>query len=173
MRIFCAGLACLIAASCAEAPEPDSAAQVPVDPEPGRYQIALSGVGIMKHASKDEPHSYCLRGSDRTSFAHMLVKNYYLLHPACTNKRLPREGNAIAGEIRCPADPKMANGTIRYDYKGAVSQTTAKVAVQMIFDVEFKEGATAEVSPVQMKLMMKAIEQARFVIEATRTGDCR
>ncbi len=169
-RRICAGIFALIATACAEAP--DAASEAPVDPEPGQYQITLGGAGLLKHAGTEGPHSYCLRISDRASFAHKLAQNYYLLHPACTASKLPREGNAIAGEIRCPVDPKMAEGASRFVYSGAVAKDAVRVEVQMKFDAEIKDGAMTDEDAVRAKLAMKAIEKARFVIEAIRTGEC-
>ncbi len=169
-RLFSAGSLCLIAA-CSETP--GAANEEPVDPAPGLYEIAVSGAGLMKHAGKDNaPHSYCLKESERSEFPHMMAENYVKLHPACTTDRAPRQGNRIAGEIKCMADPKMAEGANSFLYKGDVAEDAVKVEFKMKFNSTLKDGAEPEVGKLQMKLAMKALEQARFLIEATQIGDC-
>ncbi len=171
-RYFIAAVICGTAAACSDRADP--ASETPVDPAPGLYEITLSGAGLLKHAGpEDAAQTYCLRESASASFPHLLAENYYKLHYSCTTRRGAREGNAVAGEISCPADPKLASGANRFVYRGAVGREKTRVEVRMKLDAQLKEGAGgAEVSDAQMKLAMKALEQARFVIEARRTGAC-
>lgn len=159
------------AISCSEAP--DAASQTPVDPASGLYEVTFSGAGLLKHAGPGEPRSYCLTEGGRGQFPHILAEGFYRLHPLCTVARGPREGNAFAGEIRCPVDQKMATGASRFIYTGEVAGETARVVVRMKIDADLTDGAAGEIGGAQMKLALKAMESARFVIEAKRTGDCR
>lgn len=160
-----------LAAACSQAADPSS--ETPVDPRPGRYVITHSGAGLLKHVkSNDEPGAFCLRESERAAFPHLLAEGYYKRHSLCTNTRAPREGNAVAGEISCVADPKMASGVNSFVYRGAVEEAWAKVEVRMKLEAELKPGAGGEMSDAQIKMAMKAMERLRFVIEAKRTGDC-
>ncbi|WDI30765.1 hypothetical protein PUV54_12460 [Hyphococcus flavus] len=162
----------LAVAACAETRDP--ASEAPVDPQAGQYKITLSGKGLLKHAGgDDDPETFCLTELNRDAFAHMLAENYYKLHPSCRVVRAPREGNAISGEIKCPVDPKMATGSNSFIYEGAVAPDSAKVEVRIKFDAKLKNGtAGEEVSNAQLKFAMKTYETMRFVIEATRMGEC-
>lgn len=168
-RICSAGPLCVFVVACSGANDP--ASQAPVDPEAGLYEISLSGAGPMK-ADPGKSKTYCLREGERASFAHMLAQNYYKLHYSCTVNRTPREGNAVGGEIKCPADPKLAEGANSFVYGGVVAKENARVEVKMKFNAQVKEGAMSQGEAVQLKLAMKALEQMRFVIEAKRIGDC-
>lgn len=160
-----------LAAACSRTADPSS--ETPVDPRAGLYVITQSGAGLLKNVkSNDEPVSYCLRETERAAFPHLLAEGYYKLHYLCSNKRAPREGNAVSGEISCAADPKMASGANRFVYSGVVGEERARVEVRMKLDAELKPGAGGEISDAQLKMAMKAMERFRFVIEATRTGDC-
>lgn len=161
---------CLAGAACSQAPDP--ASQEPVDPAPGLYEITLSGAGLLKAAGKSDPDAFCLTERDRASFPHLLVRNYYELHAACRPTRAPRQGNAVGGEITCAADPKMAQGMNRFVYEGAVSARDVRVEVRMKLEAEIKEDAMTEAEAARLKLGMKMMERARFVIEADRVGDC-
>lgn len=168
--VFCLGGISLLASACSRAPDP--ASETPVDLEPGMYEITISGAGLPSSVNTDRPHSACVRESDRASFPHKLVQNYYSLHPACTTDRLPREGNKIAGEISCAADPKLAAGANRFVYSGAVKGDNVVVSVQMKLEAVIKEGSMTEAEAKQLKLGMKMMERLRFVIKAKRTGAC-
>lgn len=171
-RLLCGALLLGAAQACSQTSDP--ASETPVEPEPGLYKITLSGAGLLKHANNDKtPETFCLTEIQRASFPHLLAENYYKLHYACTNARAPRMGNAIGGEISCAADPKMASGVNRFIYDGVVSREKTSIEVRMKMDAELNPGAGgAEVSDAQMKMAMKTMERMRFVIEATRTGDC-
>lgn len=164
------GVLAAIATACA--PERDPASETPVNPAPGLYEVTLSGAGILKAAGEGETHTYCLRMRERSSFPHLLVRNYYQLHASCAPKRGPREGNAIAGEISCLADPKMAQGFNRFVYNGAIAPENTSIEVRIKFDAVPKEESMTEAEAMQLKLGMKMIERARFLIEAERVGDC-
>jgi len=166
----CVGGFSLLAMACADAPDPEN--EVPVDSKAGLYEVTLSGTGLMKNAEKEEPYTYCLKRSSVDDFAHTLVKNFYNSGDLCTSNSLPREGNAVAGELTCAADPKMARGSTRFVYSGAVAQNSVDVKVQMKFDAEIIEDEMSEKEVAQLKLGMKMMERARFVIEARRTGGC-
>ncbi len=172
-HILKAGAVSLLAAACVE--QTDPASETPVDPAAGLYEITLSGAGLLKHVDTNKaPDAFCLTEAQRASFPHVLAENYYKLSPLCTINHAQREGNAIAGEISCMADPKMASGANRFVYAGAVGADRAKVEVRMKLDAQIKPGAGGqEVSDAQLKLAMKAMERMKFVIEAKRTGDCR
>lgn len=162
---------CALAAACSQAPPP--ADQTPVDPTPGLYAITLSGAGLLKVAGKDDkPKNYCLRASEASAFPYMLPENYYALHYSCAKTRAPREGNAIAGEINCSVDPKMAQGMSRFSYAGVVAPEKVTVKVGMKLDAAIKEGAMSDAEAAQLKAGAKLMERMRFIIEATRVGDC-
>ncbi len=161
----------LAATACAKTP--DAADETPVDPEPGLYEVALSGAGLLKAGEEKEgPHAFCLTEADRSTFPHTLVKKYYQLHYSCMSTPLPREGNTIAGEIKCAADPKLAQGANRFVYKGAVSKDAVDINVQMKFDAVIKEEEMTKAQARELKLGMKTFELMKFVIEADRIGEC-
>lgn len=168
--VICLGAITLFVTACSKTPDP--ANEAPVDLEPGMYEIAISGAGLPSSMNTDRPHSACVRGSDRALFPHKLVQNYYALHPACKTDRLPREGNKIAGEISCAADPKLAAGANRFVYSGAVKSDNVEVSVQMKLEAVIKEDSMTEAEVKQLKLGMKMMERMRFVIKAKRTGAC-
>ena len=172
LKLLVAGSLCAAMAACAETSDP--ASETPVDLEPGNYNVTISGKGIFKNAgSGKKPGTICVTRSDRDSFPHKLAENYYKLHPACQVSRGSREGNAISGEIKCPVDPKMATGSSRFVYNGAVSSDNVEVEIRMKLDAKLKEGAGGEeVSDAQLKFAMKTFESMRFVIHATRIGEC-
>ncbi|MEM9618594.1 MAG: hypothetical protein AAF936_11595 [Pseudomonadota bacterium] len=151
----------------------DAASETPADPEPGLYEVTLSGAGLLKAGGKEEgPYSFCLADTDRALFPHTLVKKYYQLHYSCMSTPLPREGNAIAGEIKCAADPKLAQGVNRFIYEGAVSKDAVDINVQMKFDAVIKEEEMTNAQARELKRGMKAFELMKFVIEAKRTDEC-
>ncbi len=169
-RTMCFGTFSLAVAACSKTP--DAANETPVDPKPGPYEVTLSGAGLLKAGGKEGPHSYCLRETDRASFSHTLVKKFYQLHYSCMSTPLPREGNAIAGEIKCTADPKLAQGANRFVYNGAVSEDVVEIDVRMKFDAVIKEAEMTKAQAQELKLGMKAVELMKFVIEAERIGEC-
>lgn len=164
------GMMFLITAACVESRDP--AKETPVEPEPGLYEVTLSGAGLMKAGDKDRPRSTCLHPGNRDSFPHTLVKNYYALHYTCRTNPLPRVGNKIAGDVTCAADPKLAAGVTQFSYSGAVASENIDISVQMKFDAAIKEDAMSKEEAAQLRLGMKAFEQMRFVIMANRIGDC-
>lgn len=170
-RIASSAVAGLIVSACAV--ERDAASEAPVDPAPGLYEITLSGAGPLKAGGKEGPHSYCLKRREQAAFPHLLVKNFYTLHGSCRQKRAPREGNKIGGEISCSADPKLAAGFSRFIYDGAVSLDDTEVEVQIKLDAAVKKETMTEEEAAQLRLGMKMMERMRFVIKATRNGDCR
>ena len=170
LRALFAGGFCVAIAACSQSADPAGAE--PVDPQAGLYEITQSGAGLLKGAKPDKPKTFCLRESQRADFAHMLVEGYYKLHYSCVTNRAPREGNKVGGEIRCDADPKMAQGTNGFAYEGEVAAASARLEVRMQLDATVKEGALSQSEAAQLKFAMKAMEQARFIISATRTGDC-
>ncbi|WP_428409670.1 DUF3617 domain-containing protein [Hyphococcus sp.] len=172
VRLLFGALLLVAAQACSETSDP--ASEAPVDPKPGLYEIAISGAGLLKNVESNKaPKTYCLTEIQAASFPHMLAENYYKLSPLCTVQRGQREGNLIAGEISCAADPKMASGSNRFLYEGSVGEEKTTVNVRMKLDAEVKPGAGgAEVSDAQLKMAMKAMERMRFVIDAVRTGDC-
>jgi hypothetical protein len=124
-------------------------------------------------SSEEQSRTVCLGApGDASAFPHRLVQGFYLLHPGCNPKRLPREGNLVGGEISCPADPKMAEGMNRFAYSGLVAEDHVRIDVQMKLDAAIKEGAVTAEEAAQMKLAKKMIDKMRFVIEAKRTGPC-
>ena len=166
----CLGASPVLAAACSRAPDP--AAQAPVDPAPGLYRIALSGAGLAGKAEKQQDASYCLKQSERASFPHLLARNYYQLHAGCLSKPGLREGNAIAGEISCAADPKLARGMNRFVYDGVVAADRATVELRMKIEADIREDAMTEQELAQLRLGVKMMERMRFIIEAERVGDC-
>lgn len=169
-RVTCFSIFSLVATACSETP--DTADETPVDPEPGLYEVTLSGSGLLKAGGKEGPHAFCLTEADRRTFPHTLVKKYYQLHYSCMNTPLPREGNAIAGEIKCTADPKLAQGANQLIYDGAVSKDAVDINVQVKFDAVIKEEEMTKAQARELKLGMKAMQLMKFVIEAKRTGEC-
>ena len=159
-----------LATACAQ--ERDAASDAPVDPTPGLYQVTLSGAGLLKAGGEEGPHPFCVTAANRKTAPHTLVKKFYQLHYSCIDKPSPREGNAIAGEIQCSADPKLAQGTNRFVYKGAVSEDAVEIRVQMKLDAVIKEDEMTEEQIRHLKLGMKAMQMMKFVIEAERTGAC-
>lgn len=167
---MCFGAFLLIATACTKAP--DTAHETPVDPESGLYEVALSGTGLLKVSGKEDPHSFCLTETDRALFPHTLVKKYYQLHYSCISTPSPREGNKVAGEIKCAADPKLAQGANGFVYEGAVSKDAVDINVQMKFDAVIKEEEMTKAQARELKLGMKAMQLMKFAIEAERTGEC-
>jgi len=159
-----------LAASCAEQRDPTQ--EVPVDLEPGLYQVSLSGAGLLKAGGKEGPHAICVTAANRGTFPHTLVKKFYHVHYSCVDRPAMREGNAIGGEISCAADPKLAQGANRFVYEGAVSTGAVSIDVQIKMDAAIKEGAMTEEQVKQLKLGMKAMQMVKFVIEAEHTGEC-
>lgn len=170
-HMICAAMVCLNATACSNAP--DAASEVPVDLSPGQYTVTFSTGGLLKSGSGEKSHLLCFRKGDGALFAHRLVQNYYALHASCSGNPAPREGNAVGGEIRCSADPKLADGANRFIYSGAVAQNRVKVEVRIKFEAMINEGSPGSADTAQLRLAMQAIEHARFIIEARRTGDCR
>lgn len=160
----------VLVAACVDGRDP--ANETPVELEPGLYEVTLSGAGLMKASDKGRPQPVCLRPGNRESFPHTLVKNYYALHYSCRTTRLPRIGNKIAGEVTCAADPKLAAGATQFAYSGVVAREKVDIRVQIKFDTTVKENAMSKEEAAQLRLGMKAFEQMRFVIEASRIGDC-
>lgn len=167
------GVVTLFLSVIACAGEVDPATQTPVDPEPGLYEVSLGGAGLLKNVEAEGPHEYCLRESERADFSHVLARNYYQLHALCRVERGAREGNAVAGEIICAADPKMAQGSNSFVYTGAVAENGARIEVRMKLDATLKEDAMSEAEAKQLRLGMKVMERFRFLIEAKRIGDCQ
>lgn len=165
-----AALAGFSLCACAEEPAPQE--QTPVDPEPGLYEVSVSNGFGGARSKSEKTVTTCLRESGRAAFAHMLAENYFLVSGACRPERLPREGNAVAGEIICAADPRLATGTNSFIYDGVVAADSVSLEARIKFDATMKEGAS-EISPVQMKLAMKTLEQLRSLIDAKRIGECR
>lgn len=158
-----------MATACEKAPDPASAE--PVDPAAGLYQISLSAGGRATREGGEKQKPYCLRQGDARKFGEMLVENYYKLHASCRLTASPRIGNAISGEIRCAADPKLADGSNRFVYRGVIARDAVNVSVQIKFEALPKAGSEADTP--QLKLAMKAMELARFSIDAVRVGECR
>ncbi len=169
-RTACMSVFLLSTIACSNASDP--ASETPVNAKPGQYEITLSGAGLMKQAGKGKSSSYCLTQGESASFPYRLAEKFYPLHPACQTRRQPREGNAIAGEFSCGADPKLAAGANRFIYKGVVAEENVSVEIRMKLDATIKESAMTKKEAAQLRLGMKALEQARFVIGAKRTGDC-
>lgn len=169
-RVFCIGALPALAAACSRAPDP--AAQEPVDPAPGLYRIALSGAGLAGKMDRQSDASYCLKQHESASFPHLLARNYYQLHAGCVSKPGLREGNAIAGEISCAADPKLARGMNRFVYNGVVAADKTTIELRMKLEADIREDAMTERELAQLRLGVKMMERMRFVIEAARVDDC-
>lgn len=169
-RVVCFCAFSLAVAACSKTP--DAADETPVNPEPGLYEVTLSGAGLLKAGGKEGPHAFCLTEANRSTFPHTLAKKYYQLHYSCMSTPLPREGNAIAGEIKCAADPKLAQGANRFVYNGAVSEDAVEINVQMKFDAVIKEEEMTKAQARELKLGMKAMQLMKFVIEADRIDEC-
>lgn len=167
---MCFGAFSLAAAACSKVT--DAADETPVDPEPGLYEVTLSGAALLRASGKEDPHSFCLTEVNRTAFPHTLVKKYYQLHYSCTNTPLPREGNRISGKLKCAADPKLAQGANRFVYEGAVLKDAVDINVRIKFDAVIKEEEMTKAQARELKLGMKAFELMKFVIEAERVGEC-
>lgn len=157
------------AASCAPAP-PDPAKEAPVDPAPGLYQITISAGSLGKGRGGDVQKPICLRANGVKNFGQKLAENYYTLHSSCSLSAAPRVGNVISGDIRCAADERLAKGSNRFVYRGVIAKEAVNVTVQIKFDATPKAGTEADT--MQVKLAMKAVEMARFSIDAVRTGEC-
>lgn len=172
-RIVNSAAVCLLAAACAEESR-DPASEAPIDPAAGLYEFSMSGAGMLKHMEAEKVEKpFCLTEIQRSNFPYMLVENRFKLSPYCTSARDPREGNMIAGEVSCMADPKMAAGQNSFVYTGAVGEDRVRVEYQMKFNAELHKGAGGrELSDEQLKFAMKAMERMKFAIEARRIGDC-
>lgn len=166
------GLASAMTA-CSSAIDPSK--QEPVDPQAGLYEITLSTAlarGILPAASAAKSdQTYCLRESGRGSFAHKLAQKYYQTHGACQTKQAPRKGNAVAGEIECLADQKMASGANRFSYKGVVADDRVNLDFKINFDASIKD-SLSDAEKTHLQRGMKMLEKARFGIQAKRIGDC-
>ncbi len=152
--------------------ERDATKEIPVDPLPGLYDVSLSGAGLLKAGGREGPHEFCVTEANRFTFSHTLVKKFYQFHYSCVGKPSPRLGNAIAGEISCAADPKLAQGANRFVYQGTVSEDAVDITVQMKLDAVIREDEMTEEQVRQLKLGMKAMEMMTFIIEAKHTGAC-
>ena len=152
--------------------EVDPATQAPVDPSPGLYEVSLGGAGVLKTMEREGPREYCLHELERGDFPHLLARNYYQLHALCRVERGARQGNAVSGEIICAADPKMARGSNRFVYAGAVASESARLEVRMKLDAELKDDAMSEAEAKQLGLGLKVMEKFRFTIDAQRLGEC-
>ncbi len=158
-----------LTAACEKAQDPMS--EEPVDPAPGLYEIKISAGGVPNSGGGEAQKPVCLRASDARNFGENLTKNFYMLHSGCSHAANPRAGNVISGEIRCAADPKLADGSNRFVYRGVIAKDAVNVSVQIKFDAAPKAGTEADT--LQMKLAMKALERARISINAVRAGECR
>ena len=161
----------VLLAGCVE--ERDPASEAPVDLLPGRYEITLSGNLPQNPNSKRAPTSLCVTGSKASNFHYHLAEEATKVFGACSPKRAPRVGNAFSGEISCLADQRMATGSNRFIYEGAISPEKVRIEARMKLDAKLKEGAGGdEVSDMQLKLAMKAMEAIKTIITAERVGDC-
>ncbi|MEL7487414.1 MAG: hypothetical protein AAGJ87_09400 [Pseudomonadota bacterium] len=156
--------------ACADLSDPTE--QAPVDPEAGLYAIDLSARGFLQETEAEREAEICLREADRTGFAHALMEKMFKLHYSCSAEAGERVGNAVSGEVKCLADPKLARGMNRFVYAGAVGEDSVALEAQIKFDATLKNDALTKQERLQMKLAMKALEQMRMVVNATRTGDC-
>ena len=160
-----------VAAGCAPS---DPASEDPMDLEPGLYAISLSGNFPALSSRKREPKKACVTARGAASFPYRLAENHLHVPSLCQKRREKRVGNAIGGEVACRADPKMATGSNRFLYRGAISSEGVKITTRMSLDAEPKPGAGGkEVSDLELKLALKALEQFRGSIRAERIGDCR
>ncbi len=172
-HIIKSGALCLLVSACAESAR-DPASEAPVDPAAGLYEFSMSGAGMLKYMEAEKVEKpFCLTEIQRSNFPYMLVENRFKFSPYCTSTRDSREGNMIAGEVSCMADPKMAAGQNSFVYTGAVGEDGVRVEYQMKLNAELHKGAGGkELSDEQLKFALKAMERMKFAIEARRTGDC-
>ncbi len=167
--------ACALALAVAGCARQQAAAdEPPVNPAAGRYELSESGgaFGMMMKDREDAPKTYCLMQHERAGFAHKLVKARFGLHPSCTSSIAPREGNKVAGEIKCPADPKLAQGSSRFVYTGKHSADSVEANVRIEFDAVLRTDKMSAEEARQMKAGIAAMKHIQMNIAAKRIGSC-
>lgn len=125
--------------------------ETPVDPQPGRYDMAISMTGEGFPATNQQK-SLCLLPEQAKAFSSdpTALKDAIPYQPGCETKVAERKGNAFTVVRECSIGPdvKLAmnfNGTIRTDG----------------FDMDGTMEATGAVN-----------RSGKFSFSAKRTGDC-
>ncbi len=117
--------------------------------------------------------TYCVRNGANRDFPKQLVYSYYNMHSSCRDKQAERQGNLISGEVRCQADPKLANGSSRFIYQSIVSEDTVRAKVRLDLDVDPNQNIRDGQQAVDLKAARIGLRAMRFIIEAKRVGECR
>jgi hypothetical protein len=170
-RLAC--IAALVIAATACSGSSDPATQEPASLAPGLYELTVTEKVGQMSGKKKAPAPVCLRAGDVDSFPHKLAESHFLAGRGCRTNRAPRDGNTVSGEVICPTDRKIAAGTSRFVYRGAVATEAVTVQGNMVIDVDLPKGAGGPgVSDAALKQAMKRIEDVKTVIEATRVSDC-
>lgn len=166
----CIGALVLIATACSPASETSSkppaekVVETRIDPAPGLYEFTLA---------QSKAKRNCLMPGRGAALPDMLIKGLADSYGNCTIHKQPREINALSGEVRCMADPKMAQGKIRYVYTGTVAEDAVTLDVKFKFDAaQIDETKMSEKQIAQLKLGMKMLEKVKIPAQAIRVGDC-
>lgn len=169
--LVCLGALMLTLSACSEGS--GSAMDDPVSLAPGLYEIAVSqkfkNVSDQQKAAKP----ICVREHEIDSFPHKLAEEYFVSQRGCRTTRLPREGNQISGEVVCPTDRKVAEGTTRFVYTGAIKPDRISLEGNMVIDVTLPKGAGGpEISDAQLEKALRSVEDIKTVIDSKRISDC-
>ncbi|MEQ9506318.1 MAG: DUF3617 family protein [Hyphomonas sp.] len=168
-----AGIAALAFAATACSGSSDPATQEPVTLTPGLYETRKTTKVKHLAAETEAGKPVCVRAGDAESFPHKLAESSALAHRGCQTVRAPRVGNTVSGEVVCGVDRKMAAGSNRFVYSGALAADRVTLEGNRVIDVELPKGAGGPgVSDAQLKQAMKRIEDVKTVIEAKRVSDC-
>jgi hypothetical protein len=92
--------------------------QDPVELQPGRYAVSISGVGNLLGGadSQSEEKSLCIVPDHASTFASAPLRSIIKLHDGCSDKIDERKGNAFGGSRRCSlaADGISIESTLSY-----------------------------------------------------------
>ncbi|MEM9705731.1 MAG: hypothetical protein AAF850_06590 [Pseudomonadota bacterium] len=157
--------------ACAEQQAPES--QEPVDLLPGQYEISTAGRVFSQTTKPKLGNALCVSEFSADDFAYELAERALKFNVGCMPSRQERVGNAIAGAMICPTDPKFNAGAVKMFYSGVIAAESVKIewgmeTPQAVTDALRAEGRNS----LETKLGAKAVEKLRTVINAKRSGEC-
>lgn len=170
-HLACIGALMWIAAACSGAS--GTAPKEPANLTPGLYEVSVSQSFNQASGQETAPKPICVRAHEIDAFAHKLAEDYFVAQRGCRTVRAPREGNTVSGEVICAADRKVAEGSVRFVYRGEIKPERITLEGNMVIDVDLPKGVGgAEASDAQMEKALRRIEKIKTVIDSRRLSDC-
>ncbi len=170
-RLACIGALMWTVTACSGASAPPSNESASLTP--GLYEISVSQSFNQASGRETAPKPICVRAHEIDTFPYKLAEEYFVAQRGCRTVRTPREGNTVSGEVICAADRKVAEGAIRFVYRGDIKPDRLALEGNMVIDVDLPKGAGGtEASDAQMEKALRRIEKIKTVIESRRLSDC-